>query len=121
MNSIIGQFKKVPLLKLWFSELSLWIPIILLDDIFNIGEPDEPFFVLQKWLKLYFLSSYIAFNILYDTDNFPSGYCIMYIVSPINTWFEFYWYYYLRYFLLLYHLILIIHEYHLCLLLILIL
>ena len=114
MNSIIGQFKKVPLLKLWFSELSLWIPIILLDDIFNIGEPDEPFLVLQKWLKLYFLSSYIAFNILYDTDNFPSGYCIMYIVSPINTWFE-------SLLILLSKLILKIHEYHLCLLLILIL
>ena len=59
-------------------------PIILLFK-FSIGEPDEPGFVLYLCLNIYFLSSYIPSNIPNDADNFPSGYCIIYIVSFENS------------------------------------
>ena len=82
--SFIEFFKKVPILWLNLSELSLCIPITLLFFIFNIGEPDEPGFVLHKWIILY--SSFISFNCPYDThafcsSNWYSGYWTIYIFS----------------------------------------
>ena len=47
--SLIGNFKNVPIFKLELVEAPICIPIILLFSRFNIGEPDDPCFVLHKW------------------------------------------------------------------------
>ena len=57
LNSLIGNFIKIPLLQFSLSSLLLpqWIPITFKVSNDKIGEPDEPFEVLQKWFICSFL------------------------------------------------------------------
>ena len=49
-KSFKGNCKQVPILKLNFLAACLCMPITLLLDKFNIGEPEEPCSVLHVWL-----------------------------------------------------------------------